>query len=421
LPEIFLRFAKSARHETEKNKKVPGKDRKMPRAPRIFLDGGLYYVTSKGIHEQNIFGEKEDYLMYLELLAKYKNQLGFKLFAFSLMPNHVHLLIETKPQTTLSDIMHNITSSYTKYYNKKYNRQGHLFRGRFKATVIEKEPYLLKLTRYIHRNAGRLNLTASPFEYPYSSYLYYTNQPGDLAHRIDIAEEIKETCGYLTGKSYADYITEESGDEGETLHKELRRNAYLGSPEFGERIQKLLEKESLKEKEEEQASKVKILVWPVVSGVVLAALATSALIYTQKVSKRVRLLVSEQKAPVAAPVIAVSEGVAFDMVGLDGSIWQIKFVAGTPFQTVDNLRFDQGKMFSENLSLNGFQATNYSTTRETSRIIWETMQTSASSTASWRGEVEAGSMRGVLNLRSQNGQSQDFSFVSMKYLKNLKK
>ena len=92
----------------------------MPRPPRVYIDEALYYVTNQGIPGQNIFNDKEDYLMYAEILNKYKAQHHFKLFAFSLLPSGIHLLLETNPQATLSDIMHNITSSYIKFYNRKF-------------------------------------------------------------------------------------------------------------------------------------------------------------------------------------------------------------------------------------------------------------------------------------------------------------
>jgi len=386
----------------------------MPRVPRVFVEGALYYVTSKGIHEQNIFNEREDYLMYLDLLSKYKEQLGFKVFSFALMPTHVHLLIETKPQTTLSGVMHNITSSYTKYYNKKYNRQGHLFRGRFRAAVIEKGPNLLKLTRYVHLNPKQLNLISGLNDYPYSSYLYYMNRGREVSPNLDLRTEVQEVLGLLgEGRRYEDFMNEDVPQETAALSKDLHRKIFLGSPEFGERVQEILKKESLKETAENPKPRVRSLVWPVVSGIVLAALATSSLIYTQRISKRARHILTEEKNP----GLIANENIAFELVGLDGSIWQIKFVTGTPSQAVDTLKFKDGKMSSENLGFSGFPASNYSTTKEAGRLIWETMQTSASETASWRGEVEAGKMRGVLSLRQKEGRSQDFSFVSLKYQK----
>ena len=95
----------------------------------------------------------------------------------------------------------------------------------------------------------------------------------------------------------------------------------------------------------------------------------------------------------------------------------MKFVAGTPFQTVDILTFKDKKMVSENLNLNGYPASNYSMTKENNRVVWETMQTSGTGTASWRGEVEDGRMRGILSLRQAEKEPQDFSFIRLNYKK----
>ena len=103
----------------------------MPMLPRIYIEGSLYYVTSMGNHGENIFRDKEDYMTYLELLKKYKEQDGYKLFSFVLMPQQLNLLIEATEQATISTIMHDIASSYTKYFNNRYQRKGHLFQERF--------------------------------------------------------------------------------------------------------------------------------------------------------------------------------------------------------------------------------------------------------------------------------------------------
>lgn len=379
-------------------------------------------MTSRGIHGQNIFSEEGDYLMYLELLGKYKSQHGFKLFAFALMPGHLHLLVETNPETTLSDIMHNVTSSYTKYFNKKYSRQGHLFRGRFRATIIEKEANLLKVIRHIHLGPVRLNLCEDFQTYPYSSYLYYGYYSGGArpagAASLDLKSEVEEVSGFLGGITFQVFMQEATREAGEVLHQELHRNIYLGSEEFGRRVQqKIAEVASDMRVSDEEGPRgvgVARFVVPAVSGLLLTAVAGSLLLHTQRLNKKAPVAVNEDTEKIGAPD-ELEEDVAFEVVGLDGSIWQVRFVAGTPFQTVDTLSFEKGKMSSENLHLNDYPASNYSTSKEGGRLVWETMQTSPSGTASWRGEVEAGQMKGILSLRQNSKEPQDFSFVSMKY------
>jgi REP element-mobilizing transposase RayT len=388
----------------------------MPRNPRINLEGALYYITSRAIEGMNLFNDKEDFHAYLELLARYKNQHGFKLFAYSLMNAHVHLLVELKAETTLSEIMHNITSAYTKYYNKKNNRQGHLFRGRYRATIVEKEPYLLKLTRYMHMNPVRSGLALDPAAYPYSSYLYYTGRAQEIEKQVAMRPEVAEALAFPEGKSYEDYLKENNEEEAKAFHRDLQRRLFIGSEEFGKKVEACMSQArstgEMEDIEDEEARPRKFVV-PIVSGVIVAALAGSLLLVTQRTSRKSQVAAVTQT--VEAPL--VEKAIPFDIVGLDGSTWQIKFVAGTPFQTVDNLTFKDKKVSSENLELNGYHATNYSMTKEESRVIWETMQTSGAGTASWRGEVEAGRMKGVLSLRQSEKEPQDFSFVSLKYMK----
>ncbi len=387
----------------------------MPRTPRVNLEGALYYVTSRAAQGQNLFNDPEDYAAYLELLAKYKTQHGFKLFAYCLLSAHIHLLVESTPETTLSDIMHNITSAYTKFYNRKYKRQGHLFRGRYRATVIEKEPYLLRLTRYVHKNPVKLGLAATASAYLYSSVRYYLGQDIPTASAIPMKADVAEAKGFLNGSSYETFLEADTQEEDKAFHESLHRSLYLGSQEFGQKVKERIEQSQEKGDEEEtvQDPVRRRLVVPVVSGLVFAALASSTLLYTYMKNQRKHAAGAE----VTAPVAPEETEIPFDIVGLDGSLWQVKFVAGTPFQTVDILTFKDKKMVSENLNLNGYPASNYSMTKENNRVVWETMQTSGAGTASWRGEVESGQMRGILSLRQGEKEPQDFSFVSLKYKK----
>jgi REP element-mobilizing transposase RayT len=114
----------------------------MMKIPKIHIPGAVFYVTSRGDNNADIFKDNDDYKAYLELLKKYKTQYGFKLFAYCLMPSYLHLLIELKEGLKLSDIMHDLSANYTKYFNGKYQRKGHLFQERYKVAILEKEGYM---------------------------------------------------------------------------------------------------------------------------------------------------------------------------------------------------------------------------------------------------------------------------------------
>lgn len=144
----------------------------MARRPRIEYPGALYHVISRGNQRQKIFRAPADYTRYCHLLARYQHRYGFSLYAYVLMPTHIHLLVETG-LTPLSKVMQGLQQSYTLYVNRRYNLIGHLFQGRYKAVLCQKDAYLLELIRYIHLNPVRARLTQSPQAYRWSSHGIY--------------------------------------------------------------------------------------------------------------------------------------------------------------------------------------------------------------------------------------------------------
>jgi hypothetical protein len=199
--------------------------------------------------------------MYLDLLKRYKEQYGFKLFSFCLMPNHLHLLLELKEGLTISDIMHDLNSNYTKYFNGKYQRKGHLFQERYKMNLVEKTPYLLYiLTTYLHLNPKALGLVSEIKDYPYSSYSLYEAGEGSrflVLRGLNLDEEIKEVLLALRQRqaagsehqAYADYLVEISKEEMEMLAKDLLKKPILGSEGFVKRVEdERLKSERLKVK-----------------------------------------------------------------------------------------------------------------------------------------------------------------------------
>lgn len=124
----------------------------MPRPLRIHLPDLIYHVLNRGNNRQVVFAEDKNYLHYLEILKRYKEKFQFKIFAYCLMTNHIHLLIKTSTQGTISEIMKAITIAHTRHYHDKYKTSGHIWQGRFKSQPIEKENYLLACGRYIERN-----------------------------------------------------------------------------------------------------------------------------------------------------------------------------------------------------------------------------------------------------------------------------
>ncbi|HYF97629.1 MAG TPA: transposase [Coxiellaceae bacterium] len=144
----------------------------MPRALRIHYENACYHVILRGNNYEDIFLSDNDQLLFCALLEKAIQKFNFKIHLFCLMTNHVHLLIQVS-ETPLSKIMQNISMRYTYWLNKKLARVGHVFQGRYKAILVEKDEYLLELCRYIHFNPVKAAITTRAEDYHWSSHNDY--------------------------------------------------------------------------------------------------------------------------------------------------------------------------------------------------------------------------------------------------------
>ena len=129
----------------------------------------------RGINQQQIFEDDEDNEKYLEVLGECKKVSGYKLYAYSLMGNHIHLLIKAEDEG-IEQIFKRIGARYVYWYNWKYRRSGHLFQDRFKSEPVGDDQYFLTVLRYIHQNPIKANLCSSIEEYKWSSYNEYLGE-----------------------------------------------------------------------------------------------------------------------------------------------------------------------------------------------------------------------------------------------------
>jgi REP element-mobilizing transposase RayT len=354
--------------------------------------------------------------MFLELLKKYNDQYDIKIFAYCLMPDHLHLLIEMinvgkaeagigKSQE-MSEFMQNLNNAYTKYFNSRYDRQGHLFRERFKAAVVEKKNYLLKMTVYMHLNPQKLNFTPDARTYPYSSLpAYLDNQP---AGGLDLKNEIAEIFSLLGNKTYDEFINEMNPEDGEFLHKRLARGGILGSDEF---VQKVRE-----EIEAYQSADHQAVLQPAHRYRLLVTTASVVLVFAAGLTAGTYFYFVHKKPTAMQSVSPIPEGIR-GAGDLENTEWLIQLtpVAGGKAET-DAVTFANGTFISAQMDFQGFTRSNYSITQESNgKLVWETMQTQGTNIASWRGEIEEGKMQGILSLRREGKPAQDFSFMSIKY------
>lgn len=211
----------------------------MARPLRIQFHGAFYHVIVRGNQKQAIFIDNNDRLKYLEFLSRYKKQHGFILYAYTLMRNHVHLLIETT-KAPLANVMQAINQTYTGYFNRKYHKVGHLFQGRYKSYLCDKDAYLLSLIRYIHLNPVRAKSAKNPHEYTWSSHHVYLGKEDGLIETDKVLRLFSESPSYAQ-RLYKNFIEQASGVErDESIYNAINQQ-IIGDDRFIEKIEGIME------------------------------------------------------------------------------------------------------------------------------------------------------------------------------------
>jgi len=211
----------------------------MARKPRIEYEGAFYHVITRGNQRQRVFKGDDDFQKYINLLAFYKERYKYKysLYAYVLMSNHVHLLIESCT-IPLSKILQGINQSYTMYFNRKYKTVGHLFQGRYKAILCDKDTYLLSLIKYINLNPVRAKIAKAVGEYRWSSYQSYDKQKNnDLVDTDQVLRMFSEDKSQAR-KLYRAYIDDGIEVKKEDIYRTISQR-ILGEEKF---VDKVMEK-----------------------------------------------------------------------------------------------------------------------------------------------------------------------------------
>ena len=202
----------------------------MARRPRVFAPGLLYHVIVRGNQRRKTFRCDEDYKDYLDRLEKYRAKFHVRIYAYCLMPNHVHLLVETG-STPLAKFMQGLQQSYTQYFNRSYRKVGHLFQGRYKAIICDRDKYLLALVRYIHLNPVRAKLATRPERYSHSGHnSYLTNGTPKI---VEVTPILKLLGGK---KAYERFVLEGIGENHNQAYYAVEDQRFLGEEGFGEEI-----------------------------------------------------------------------------------------------------------------------------------------------------------------------------------------
>ena len=162
-------------------------------AKRIYFENAVYHVMSRGNNRQFILKAQDDKLNFLESLSKYKIRYDFKLYAFVLMDNHFHLLLEANSRHNVSKIMQAILLSYSRKYRIIHDYVGHLWQGRFNSKPIVGDVYIRECLEYVHNNPVRAKIVDDPQDYIWSSARFYHGSPNKMledAVEIDRYENV---------------------------------------------------------------------------------------------------------------------------------------------------------------------------------------------------------------------------------------
>lgn len=199
----------------------------MARPLRIQFPGAFYHVLSRGNEQKAVFRREGDYGLFLKTLSECCLRFGVRVHAHCFMPTHFHLLLETQ-DGNLSEFMKRLLGVYTIRFNRRYRRCGHLFQGRYKAFLVEKESYLVELSRYIHLNPCRAGLVTSPEEYPWSSMALFLRDGSPPFFRKDLI-----LSQFASPAVYRDFVFEGLVAKENLLPKAVG-GLFLGSEPFVE-------------------------------------------------------------------------------------------------------------------------------------------------------------------------------------------
>jgi len=202
----------------------------MARPLRIEYPGAVYHITSRGNEKKLIFKDERDREIFLDTLSQVDKRYNWLCHAYCLMNNHYHLIIET-PDGNLSVGMRQLNGVYTQAFNRQHNRVGHLFQGRYKGILIQKDSHLLEVCRYVVLNPVRAKAVKKPEQWRWSSY--QATAGIEKPHPCLSTEWILNQFGStrrIAEKAYRKFV--EDGIKQESIWEAVRAQSILGEEEF---------------------------------------------------------------------------------------------------------------------------------------------------------------------------------------------
>lgn len=211
-----------------------------------FVENGVYHAYNRGVEKRKIFLDDQDYRVFLHLLKYYLSPIDaqadhpivktghlnllrprplknlekeVELIAYCLMPNHFHLLLKQNPIDGMTKLLRRIATTYALYFNRRYKRVGYLFQGHYKAVLIDNDPALLHISRYIHLNPQELTRSIL-VSYPYSSYPYFLGLKNAVWLKPNLVLSLFNTQSSTGYTSYKEFV-EKFADNPEKIIKEI--------------------------------------------------------------------------------------------------------------------------------------------------------------------------------------------------------
>ncbi len=421
----------------------------MPRPARVHVEGALCYVSSHAAEGRPLFRDGQDYETYVDLLNEARDRFGFRLFAYALLPNQLHLVLELSGEATISTIMHALNSRYTKSVRKRYGPTPHVFQERFRLTLVEKAPSLLRVTGCLHTLPTRCGAADDDLRYRWSSYPSYLAAEGS-SNGPSLRGEVQEVLGVLAQAhpetAYDQYVQSVPAAEWDRLQQALSRHRALGSPSFHERVA------------QRRATATRAVADPVrhappdgpmpmpqprPSGgsrrALTPALSTSLAIAFVSLcaaglyARNLETLKDTVRAMAYERMLALHGGQTSDPdteeptetrlasyrpeMPLNGTTWAIDLYAiadaADPGRQQDRLEFRGGKINSVFLSGQGFFASRYTVAKQGQDVtVWETVQTDRTgAVVSWRGIIRNQTMHGVITRQVAGAPAVTLNFV----------
>ena len=217
---------------------------RMPRTSRIVISGYPHHIIQRGHNRQVIFACDADYQFYLDNLREWKEKLNCKVYAYCLMTNHVHLLIDPgENERNLANLMKRIAGRQTRYVNKIEKRTGSLWEGRYKSSPVSTGEYLLACCRYVELNPVRAGIVGGPGGYTWSSYNSKTTQKKEQWLDLDPCYMGLGGTARKRAEKYREWVEGAiPAGEWQLIRQSLQRGQLTGSKKFVDEIEQKIEK-----------------------------------------------------------------------------------------------------------------------------------------------------------------------------------